>query len=709
MGYKKSYSLLLAIFIIVIANIFPVCAQLKLTGLLAYPFPDNLCSAPAVNEIAWTFDIQGKRNIYVVKGNSLHYEQLTNDTVDDGEEISDMSLSEDGQWLVYKKGGNVDANWSNNAPVNPYSYPVTPKVEIRSINITTHKNYLLAEDVSSPLIAPDNQHVFFIKNKNEVWSLPVDGSAKATLIFETRGTIESLRWSPDGKKIAFVADRGDHSFIGIYSGENNPLQWIDPSFSRDVSPGWSPAGDSIAFIRLPAIGGAPDSILRQYPQPWEIRIAGIHQDNSYLLWKSPNTLRGSVPTTNGGFNLHWAAGNRIVFLSAQDNWPHLYSIPATGGKPLLLTPGHFMTEYISLSPDKTQLLFSANTGPDKSDIDRRHLGVVSVDKQDMEILTPGEGIEAHAVYQDENAAAFIYSTPYKPPLPATMNIAEKKIQVLGENLLSPVFSPNELVKPKQIIFKSLDGTLIHGQLFTKPGGAAKKPAILAIHGGPMREMLLGWNYMDYYAAQYAVNQWLANHGFVVLSVNYRMGIGYGNDFHHPPHADRRGASEYQDIEAAGEWLARQPEVDAKRIGVYGGSYGGFLTAMALGKNSNIFCAGVDISGVHDHAPEYPYTAPFEHAPDAALADSVAWWSSPVAYVKQWTSPVLVIHSDDDRNVEFSQSINLVNRLKKQEVPFEELVIPDETHDWLKYSNLVKIYEATIDFLERKVMDKKQKL
>lgn len=706
MHLNKTYLSFSATSLLLIATISFAYAQkgLSLKTLLDHPYPDNLCSAPSRNEIAWTFDIEGRRNIYFLKGNGSSFTQLTHDTADDGQQISDIGLSNNGKWLVYKRGGAPEGNWSNNVPVDPASYPLIPPIEVHSIYLPDGKNYLLAKDVSSPVISPDNQTVIYIKNKNEVWMVPADHSTQPSILFETRGEIRSLRYSPDGKRIAFVADRGDHSFIGIFTNGQTSLHWIDPTFSRDVSPRWSPTGDSLVFVRMPAIGGAPDSILKQYPRPWEIRIAGATGETSTLLWKSPNTLRGSVPTTNGGFNLHWAADNRIIFLSTQDNWPHLYSVPVTGGKPLLLTPGHFMVEYIALSPDKKHLIFSANTGPDRLDIDRRHVGMVSIDKPDMKILTRGNGLEAHLIFKSENSIAFLSSTAYRPAMPAVLSLNGNKIQAIGDSLLSSVFSPKYLVNPRQVIFRSIDGTPIHGQLFIKEGGQGKKPAVLCIHGGPMRQMLLGWNYMGYYAAHYAVNQWLANHGFAVLSVNYRMGIGYGNDFHHPPHADRRGASEYQDILAAGEWLAKQPEVNAKRIGVYGGSYGGFLTAMALGKNSDIFCAGVDISGVHDHAPEYPYTATFEHAPDAALADTVAWLSSPIAYVDQWTSPVLIIHSDDDRNVEFSQSINLANRLKKKGIPFKELVIPDDTHDWIKFHNLMKIYEATTDFLEREVME-----
>ena len=156
-----------------------------------------------------------------------------------------------------------------------------------------------------------------------------------------------------------------------------------------------------------------------------------------------------------------------------------------------------------------------------------------------------------------------------------------------------------LVTPQQVLFKAADGVTVHADLFVPEGGVAKKPAIVYVHGGPPRQMLLGWHYSDYYSNAYASNQYLASLGFVVLSVNYRLGIGYGYEFHQPAHGGIAGASEYQDIKAAGEWLQKQNFVDASKIGIYGGSYGGYLTAMALAKDSKIFAAGVDIHGVHD--------------------------------------------------------------------------------------------------------------
>lgn len=700
---KLQFLFLLILFSICNSSLY---AQLNLKELLSYPHPSDLCSSPSSGKLAWVFDKEGLRNIFFTNDKGKSYSKLTQFNTDDGQEISALAFSPDGEWLVFFRGGEPSGNWSEQSPVNPTSSPEKPEFQLWSVHLSDRSLYKLAinPDDVEPVISPDSKTVAFI-NDGGVWTVPVNGAKKPKRLFYTRGNCQTPQWSPDGKKLVFVSGRGDHSFVGIYSDSTTPIHWIDPSFSFDTNPQWSPDGKSVVFIRMPGTGGAPSPILNRNVRPWEIRVAAINQDHSHLIWKSPDTFNGSVPTTQGRFNLHWAANDRIVFLSTMDNWPHLYTVPANGGDPLLLTPGNFMVEYISLSPGGKQILFSANTGQDKADIDRRHIGIVSVDKADMRMLTTGEGIEAYPVFLNDREIGMISSTAYRPPLPAILFSDHKELKLMGEDLLLPVYSAKNLVKPRQVIFNAPDGTPIHAQLFEKAGGPRIKPAIVCIHGGPMRQMLLGWNYSHYYAAHYATNQKLADMGFVVLSVNYRLGIGYGNEFHHPEKGGRSGLSEYPDILAAGKWLAAQSYVDPNRIGVYGGSYGGYLTAFALGKNSETFAAGVDISGVHINMPKERYTTRFEHAPDASLADSIAWTSSPIAFVDTWKSPVLLIHADDDRNVDFNQSIDLLNRLNKKGVYNESLVIPDDTHHWLLFKNLVKVYDATVDFLKRKVMDK----
>ncbi|MCA1575993.1 MAG: prolyl oligopeptidase family serine peptidase [Acidobacteria bacterium] len=667
-----------------------------------YPFPSELTASATGSRIAWAFNERGARNVWVAEGPDFKPRRLTNYQTDDGQELTSLSISRDGKYVVYVRGGDHGSNWESSLGVNPALSATQPRVQIWSVPFAGGEPKLLSEG-DDPVISPKSDRVVFLKER-AVWTVSLDGAAPAKRLFYARGEAGSLQWSPDGSRLAFVSSRSDHSFVGIYTNDSSPILYLAPTTSRDSSPRWSPDGKRIAFVRRPGTGGAPEPILEQRPQAWAIWTADSITGEGRLLWKSPFTVKGSPPTTHGGTNLHWAAAGRIVFLSYMDGWPHLYSISENGGEPLLLTPGNFMAEYISISSDRRHMLFAGNAGSDVDDIDRRHIVKVPVDKAEPVVMTPGKGLEWTPFTTGDNKhVVYISATVQRPPLPAVMPLAGGKSQVLAQDRVPSDFPATQLVTPKKVVYKAPDGFDVHGQLFETTGGAAKKPAIIYAHGGPPRQMLLGWHYSDYYTNAYALNQFLASRGYVVLSVNFRLGIGYGHDFHRPLNAGVQGASEYQDVKAGAEYLQRLPQVDAKRIGIYGGSYGGYLTALALARDSKLFAAGVDIHGVHNWTAER--AAPllenrYEKAPDVQRALDLAWQSSPVASISEWKSPVLLIHGDDDRNVRFSQTTDLVRRLEKAGVQFEELVIPDDTHHFFLHANMVKVNSATAAFFDR---------
>lgn len=458
---------------------------------------------------------------------------------DHGQDLSYLSISSDGKWVVYVRGGDFGSNWDDALPVNPSFLPEPPEVQIWSIPFEGGDPILLGKGVN-PVISPNSDFVAFVKS-GQIWMVSIDGSGKAEKLFTSRGSNGSPVWSPDGNRIAFVSHRRGHSFIGIFTDSETPLIWLDPSFCRDGSPRWSPDGSHITFIRRPGRGGKPEPVIKPHHRPWKIMIYDISEAESKSIWKAPETLRGSVPWTQGGTNLHWAARGRIVFLSYHDGWPHLYSIPEKGGEPLLLTPGKFMAEYIHLSPDRKWLVFTGNTGPDPLDIDRRHIVRVPVDKQEIEVMTPGAGLEwTPVITGDGRKLVYLGATSQKPPLPVIMDLDDRSTQILAEENMPSEFPVKQLVTPEQVIFKAEDGVSVHGTLFKPEKVKSKKPAVIFVHGGPPRQMLLGWHYSSYYSNAYAVNQYLANKGFVVLSVNYRLGIGYGYEFHNPENASYRG-------------------------------------------------------------------------------------------------------------------------------------------------------------------------
>jgi len=689
----------------------PASGAFTIEQVTGYAFPSDLTAAPKGDRIAWSSVQRGVRNIWIARGPEFEPRMVTGARVEDGQELTNLAFSADGRYLVWTRGGDHGSNWpaEGNLVPNPTSNPVQPKLEIWAAPVEGTPKLLAEGDMPAP--SPLGDAVAFEK-RGEIWSVPLDGSKPASRLFFARGENRSPAWSPDGKTLAFVTVRGAHGYIALYTSETEPIRYLAPSTSQDSNPVWSPDGSRLLFVRRPGRGGATPPPLAPQPQPWALWVAEVKSGQARQVWRSAETLRASYPRTEGGANLRWMAGDRVAFLSYQDGWPHLYSLALAGGEARLLTPGDFMVEYVTATPDRRWLIYNANTGPDRDDIERRHLFRVAADGTGRpEAVTTGQGLEWAPVVSSGGTLAFLGSDARKPPATFVRPLSGPgSPRVIDADLVPSDFPAARLVVPEHVTVKAPDGTIVHAQLFKPTGNSARRhPAVVFVHGGPPRQMLLGWHYMFYYANAYALNQFLASRGFLVLSVNYRLGIGYGYEFHQPPDGGGRGASEYQDVLAGGKYLQARTDVDPAHVGIWGGSYGGYLTALALGRNSDVFAAGVDIHGVHTRVQ--PPADPIQTAAlvgdgltsdDVARAVRVAWESSPDAYVKTWRSPVLLIHGDDDRNVRVAETIELAQRLRRQGVEFEEMIIPDEIHDFLLYRNWLPINAATARFLELKL-------
>jgi dipeptidyl aminopeptidase/acylaminoacyl peptidase len=387
---------------------------------------------------------------------------------------------------------------------------------------------------------------------------------------------------------------------------------------------------------------------------------------------------------------------------------HLYALnPNSTKPPYLLTKGNFEVEDPMFDVATSRLFFSVNFGGyDPLDRDRRHimsyrLPDASTEELGMEQVTSGMGIETHPVVASGHLAALV-SDAFTPMHPAFID-PHGKITPVRVDFLPPDYPTTALVVPQQVVFAASDGMTLHGQLFLpKNLDAAKKhPALLFFHGGPRRQMLLGYPAMGYYSNAYAMNQYLASQGYIVLSTNYRCGVGYGLDFRQCEHGGGDGAAEYADLLAAAKYIRSRPDVDAQRVGVWGGSYGGLFTALALARNSDIFAAGVDFHGVHDWNLEDnagDWLAGSYAERDAIAARALE--SSPLGSVAKWRSPVLLIHGDDDANVAYAQTPILADTLRAQGVHVEELIFPDEIHEFELHGDWLKAYEAEADFFAR---------
>jgi len=665
-----------------------------LEAALSAPFPSEMVAAPRGGAVAWIMDERGPRNIWVAEPPSYRGRRLTSYTADDGQEIAEVTWSPDGRTILYVRGG--DANRAGEVP-NPTSDPAGADQSLWRVSLDGGAPVKVGAG-SGPSVAPKGDVVAFTR-RGQIFTAPMTGSAEATQLIHARGGAGSLRWSPDGTKLAFASNRGDHAFIAAYTLSSKTLRFLSPSVDQDGSPVWSPDGTRIAFLRVPASSSIDLFAPVRRAQPWSIMIGDAATGAARELWRA-------TPGDGSAFNpvvaddqLFWGDGDRIVFPWEKDGWCHLYALGLGGGAPDLLTPGAFEVEHVTMTTDRGALIFSSNQG----DIDRRHLWRVAVRGGPPTPVTTGRGLEwSPAVTSDGRAIAFLRSTATHPANAAILPLGGEARE-LAPDAIPATFPERQLVEPESVVYAAADGMRIHGQIFRPPGlrPGERRPAVIFIHGGSRRQMLLGWHYMNYYNFAYAMNQYMASKGYLVLVINYRSGIGYGMEFREAEQYGATGASEFNDVLGAGLFLRSRADVDPARIGVWGGSYGGYLTAHALARASELFAAGVDIHGVHDwNVGIRTFIPSYDKLEDPEKA-RLAFQSSPMSHLDGWRSPVLVIHGDDDRNVSFNETVALVEKLRERGIEPEQLIFPDEIHDFLLHRHWLQLYAATAEFFDRK--------
>lgn len=656
--------------------------------VLSAPFPDDLIASPKGDAVAWVLNASGVRNVMVARAPAWNPAAVTRFTQDDGQEIADLAWRPDGSAVVFTRGGEPNAH--GEVP-NPLSLTAGEHQEIWIAPVSGQPARL--GDGHSPSVAPDGSSVVWIQN-GQIWGTRF--GAHPSQWIHARGSAKEIRWSPDGSRFAFTSDRGDHAFIAVYDLHGKALRFLDPSADTDRSPVWSPDGKQIAFIRAPASSTEFEFGPKPAGPPWSIRIADPATGKGREIWRAQAGMGSVFQPMQAENQILWMTGDRLVFPWERGGWLHLYSLSVADGSARLLTPGDFEIEDVAAAPDGKALIFSSN----QDDPDRRHLWRVGLEGGAPRRLTPGSGIEWAPAPLSGGSIALLHSDAKMPARAAILDSAGS-VHDLAPAAIPATFPSGSLVEPQPAIVTGKDGLRTHAQIFLPSDDAAgRHPAVVFFHGGSRRQMLLGWHYMFYYSQTYAFNQYLASEGYVVLSINYRGGIGYGEAFREAPGLGATGASEFNDVLGAANFLRGRADVDPSRVGVWGGSYGGYLTALALARASDLFAAGVDLHGVHDWNLEITKTAPARDAEKRKAEERVAFESSPMSSMATWHSPVLLIQGDDDRTVAFAQMVQLVEALRRQGVPFEQIVFPDEVHDFLLEADWLRAFHAADEFLAR---------
>ena len=241
----------------------------SLPQILAYPYTSALTASPTGDRFAWVETLRGVRNIWSATCADPTPHQLTHFSADDGQEITQLTFSPDSSRLVFVRGGDHDGNWdaAGHLAPDPTASPTEPHVTLWTIPLTTATVAPVElTEGDSPAISRANQLAFL--RSGEVFSMPLTlPAAKPAKLFFDRGKDDSLAWSPDGARLAFVSNRDDHSFIGVYTSPTTPLTFLAPSTGQDSTPAWSPDSHAIAFLRSANPRPRPHQSPRRNPRP----------------------------------------------------------------------------------------------------------------------------------------------------------------------------------------------------------------------------------------------------------------------------------------------------------------------------------------------------------------------------------------------------------------------------------------------------------
>ncbi len=656
---------------------FAAPGSITIDSLIRIKHPSDPLWSPDGRSVSYVCDEGGSRNLYVVNASGGQPVKLTNFA----ENITPRAFwSSNSNILFFERAGRL---WEADRSGRP----------------SAHASTAISAEGTQFTPSPDGSRLAWVRPSKSGFDLVVSTFADPSVrvVAHNQASIRSLSWSPNGRSLSYLGDAKviNHDEAPPYSGakilyrivERTPAKLylveedtvVPKAVESDEElsdPAWLD-DDHIVF----------ETLTKDF-KTHSISVAAsrsrssrkIHSDTDAKFWSMPYQA-GSAPQPSPD-------GKWLLFISDRDGWDQLYVMPAKGGAPAQITRGHFEAWRPRWSHDSQRIAFDANLPDHPGD---RNVFIAALNGNPSRVsirsLTSGEGTNIEPLWSpDDKALVFQHTdTQHSADLFAVSTTGNAAPVRLTDSM-PPELAARAYVKPEFVHFTGAGGQQVPGWLFLPSNfdRSKKHPAILWIHGDGINQNYDGWHVERNYAVYYSFHQYLLDQGYVVFAPDYRGSTGYGRDWRQGVYKDV-GGHDAQDAWMGGKYLASLPYVDPDRIGVWGLSYGGFFTLIAVTDQPTLFRAGVDVAGVVDYRMYYsdPYHGGWTVSRIGTPEQNPNVYdnASPISHIDRLQRPLLVLHGTADINVPYLESVRLIDEsLKKGKGPLVEFMMyPGEFH------------------------------